>query len=287
MAWRNCTLASCGSRSRNWVLTCSKLTSCVYTLSEAETDIQGGVYGISLQILSPAVWLFGLVSIAGAAENDERDADDKTVKDAKTIEELVITGDRVKLQPWERPDRNIAGKRIFNGPYGDEKSIIAICQELKNRGVRERVSTRGISMPQTYTASSLDNYKYPAEEDCGINHFSYYEGPDFTALGYIKGPKEILLDVMTGGGPFSAPGIWGPYDQVIGMRHGMKMIMGDAAKDGLGPIKGGYAIGMQADLASYEMQDFGDQYGDVIKNTGDCLSDKLNAEAAARVLSGK
>ena len=222
-----------------------------------------------------------------AAEGDAQDTGSYVnIQDVPTVEELVITGTRVKKE-WERKYKNVAGKRIFKGPYGDEKLIIAIGQELKNRGEKKRVFTRGISMPQTYTGSSLDYYKYPAEEDCGINHFSFYEGPEFTALGYIKGPKEILLDVMTGGGPFSAPGIWGPYDQVVGMRHGMKMIMGDAAKDGLGPIKGGYAIGMQANLESYEMQDFGDGYGEVITSTGTCLNDKLNAEAASRVLSGK
>ncbi|MBF8268949.1 MAG: hypothetical protein HW386_658 [Gammaproteobacteria bacterium] len=222
-----------------------------------------------------------------SAENEGQDVDDyANIQDVPTIEEVVITGTRVKKE-WERKYQNVAGKRVFKGPYGDDKLIIAISQELKNRGEKKRVFTRGISMPQSYASSSLDYYKYPAEEECGINHFSFYEGPDFTALGYIKGPKETLLDVMTGGGPFSAPGIWGPYDQIVGMHHGMKMIMGDAAKDGLGKIKGGYAIGMQADLQSYEMQDHGDGYGDVIKTTGNCLSDKLNAEAANRVLSGK
>jgi hypothetical protein len=239
-----------------------------------------------LQFFPPFISLLLTVSHHSAAQDADGDSSYVDIQNVPTIEEMVITGTREK-KDWERKYKNVAGKRVFKGPYGDEKLIIAISQELKNRGEKKRVFTRGISMPQTYTGSSLDYYKYPAEEECGINHFSFYEGPEFTALGYIKGPKEILLDVMTGGGPFSAPGIWGPYDQVVGMRHGMKMIMGDAAKDGLGPIKGGYAIGMQADLESFEMQDFGDQYGDIIKNTGTCLSDKFNAEAASRVMSRK
>ena len=63
--------------------------------------------------------------------------------------------------------------------------------------------------------------------------------------------------------------------------------MGDAEKDRLGPIKGGYAIGMRANIPVHEMQDHGEQYAEVIKATGNCLSDKLDAEAASRVLSGK
>ena len=220
------------------------------------------------------------------AAGDGKDTDYDKVKEVKTVEELVVTGTRVKRE-WERRYKNVAGKRIFNGPYGNNKMIIAISQELKNRGERKRIFTRGITMPQSYSGSSLDRYKYILKADCGIDHFSFYEGPDFTALGYIEGPKEVLLDVMTGGGPFSSPGIWGPYDQIIGKHHKMKMIMGDAAKDGLGPIKGGYAIGMKAAIPSYEMQDYGDKYSKIINKTGTCLSDKLNEEAAARLLSGK
>ena len=220
------------------------------------------------------------------AVDGEKDTDYNKVKEVKTVEELVVTGTRVKRE-WERRYKNVAGKRVFNGPYGDDKMIIAISQELKNRGERKRIFTRGITMPQSYSGSSLDRYEYNLKEECGINHFSFYEGPDFTALGYIEGPKEILLDVMTGGGPFSSPGIWGPYDQIVGKRYKMKMIMGDAAKDGLGPIKGGYAIGMKASIPSYEMQEYGDRYSKIIETTATCLSDKFNEEAAARLLSGK
>ena len=237
------------------------------------------------RLLSLAFTL-SVVVAAGAAADKGKDTDYANVKDVKTVEEMVVTGTRVKRE-WERRYKNVAGKRIFTGPYGDDKMIIAISQELKNRGEKKRVFTRGITMPQSYAGSSLDRYKYLLNEDCGINNFSFYEGPDFTALGYMEGPKEVLLDVMTGGGPFSSPGIWGPYDQIIGKRHKMKMIMGDAAKDGLGPIKGGYAIGMEASIPSYEMQEYGDKYSKIINTTATCLSDKLNEEAAERLLSGK
>lgn len=223
---------------------------------------------------------------AGAADNDKKDTDYDKVSQVKTVEEMIVTGTRVKRE-WERRYKNVAGKRVFNGPYGDDTMIITISQELKNRGEKKRIFTRGITMPQSYTGSSLDRYKYLIQEECGINNFSFYEGPDFTALGYTEGPKEVLLDVMTGGGPFSSPGIWGPYDQIVGKRHKMKMIMGDAAKDGLGPIKGGYAIGMKESIPSYEMQEYGDKYSKIIKSTGTCLSDKFNEEAAQRLLSGK
>lgn len=213
--------------------------------------------------------------------------EDPAAGSATVMETLTVTAKRQKSS-WERQYQNVGGARVFSGPYGQEPMIVAISQELKIRGEKKRVFTRGITMPQSYTYSSLDRYRYTVEDECGINHFSYYEGPDFMALGYVKGPREILLDVMAGGGPFVAPGIWGPYDQIVPSRSkDMEMIMGDAQKDGLGPIKGGYMIGMKAKLRSYEMQDHGEFYGDKISTTSTCLSDKLNAEAAQKVLSGQ
>ena len=195
--------------------------------------------------ISLLITFLALQSASAAAAGNNPGADYDKLKGVKTVEEVVITGSRIKKE-WERQYKSVAGKRIFTGPYGENKFIIAISQELKNRGEKKRIFTRGITMPQQYTSSSLDRYHYPLAEDCAIEKFNFYEGPDFTALGYVQGKREIIFDVLSGGGPFSAPGIWGPYDQVVGVRHKMKMIMGDAKKDGLGLIKGGYAIGMKA-----------------------------------------
>jgi len=115
-----------------------------------------------------ALTIATMTNTSYAAATDEQDSTYEDLKNVPTVEEMVITGTREKKE-WERKYKNVAGKRIFKGPYGNEKLIIAIGQELKNRGEKKRVFTRGISMPQTYTGSSLDNYSYPAEDDCGIN----------------------------------------------------------------------------------------------------------------------
>jgi hypothetical protein len=201
------------------------------------------------------------------------------------LEEVVVTAVRQR-KVFERDYAAVAGKRIFDGPYGNEKFIIAIGQELKNRGEKKRVFTRGIKMPQSFSSSSLDRYHYPVDDECGIEKFKFYEGGDFRALGYKQGEKEVILDVMTGGGPFSAPGVWGPYDQIMGRRHKMKMIMGDAKSDGMGPIESGYAIGMKAKLPTYELQQYGDNFNIAIDNVGQCLVDKTDKEVAGRLISG-
>ncbi|NKB39221.1 MAG: hypothetical protein GKR93_18985 [Gammaproteobacteria bacterium] len=232
----------------------------------------------SLSFLAPMQ--SGLVNAA----ND--DAEFKKIKNTQTLEEVVVSAKREK-KVFERDYKSIAGKRIFDGPYGNEKFIIAIGQELKNRGEKKRVFTRGLKMPQSYASSSLDRYHYPVTDACGIEKFTFYEGGDFRALGHRQSEKEVLIDVMTGGGPFSAPGVWGPYDQVRGKRHKMKMIMGDAKSDGMGLMESGYAIGMKAKLPTYVMQSYGDKFNIAIDKAGQCLVDKTDEEAANRLISGK
>lgn len=65
----------------------------------------------------------------------------------------------------------------------------------------------------------------------------------------------------------------------------MELIMGDAQSDGMGLMQSGYAVGMKADLPTYEMMDYGDIYGSTIAATGKCLADKFNIEAAKDFLS--
>ncbi len=237
------------------------------------------------QLLSVTATLALLTSFQSQAASKDSEYD--KLKETRTLEEVVVTMKRLKKNAFERDYKSIAGKRIFDGPYGNEEFIIAIGQELKNRGEKKRVFTRGIQMPQSYSSSSLDRYHYPITDECGIENFRFYEGGEFRALAYKQGEKENILDVMTGGGPFSAPGVWGPYDQIMGKRHKMKMIMGDAKKDGMGLMESGYAIGMKAKLPTYVLQQYGDNFSIAIDNTGQCLVDKTDEEAANRLLSGK
>jgi len=237
-----------------------------------------------LAIIATFAFISPLQTVVVNAASD--DAEFKKIKNTQTLEEVVVYARREK-KVFERDYKSVAGKRIFDGPYGNVTYIIAIGQELKNRGEKKRVFTRGIKMPQSYASSSLDRYHYPITDACGIEKFKFYEGGNFRALAFKQGEKEMLLDVMTGGGPFSAPGVWGPYDQVMGRRHKMKMIMGDAKTDGMGLMQSGYAIGMKAKLPTYELQQYGDNFSIAIENTGQCLVDKTDEEAANRLISGR
>ncbi|MGK0298088.1 MAG: hypothetical protein ACI9XC_001706 [Gammaproteobacteria bacterium] len=208
----------------------------------------------------------------------------------QTIEEIVVTAQRRQglLDDLDREYKSVDGKRIFEGPHGELRFILAIGQEIKNQGEMKRIMSRRITMPVDFPGSSLNRYKYPIAHECGIDKFQLFDGGEFMALGYemkSSGRTEVLFDVMIGGGPFSSPGLWGPYDQVLGRRHKMELIMGDAQSDGMGLMKSGYAVGMKADMPTYELMDLGDIYSSAVNATGKCLSDKLNIDAAKNFLS--
>lgn len=217
----------------------------------------------------------------------------KPLSEIQTIEEIVVTAQRRRglLNELDREYQSVDGKRIFSGPYGDLSFILAIGQELKNRGEMKKIMSRRITMPAEFPGSSLNRYQYPIAHECGIEKFQFFDGGEFMALGYqVEGKSqrtEIIFDVLIGGGPFAAPGIWGPYDQILGRRHKMELIMGDAGKDGMGLLKSGYAVGMKADLPGKELKDTGDVYGEAVSAAGKCLAEKIDIEAAKRLLSTK
>ena len=242
---------------------------------------------IHLSVLIPLFLGITVSQITTAAEGTDIKLQGVETIQTETIEEVVVRAVRQK-KAFERDYTSVAGKRFFNGPYGANDLIIAISQELRNRGEKKRIFTRRIKMPQGYPASSLDRYHYALADDCGIEKFKFYQGgEDFMALGYQAGEKEILFDVMTGGGPFASPGVWGPYDQILGKRHKMKLIMGDASKDGMGLLKSGYAVGMKAVIPTYAMQEYGENYNIALNNTGRCIAEKADTEAAKKILGAK
>lgn len=238
-------------------------------------------------VLTPVLFLLLVVSSAaqGAETQKKSQSDEQSQNvDEPAVEEIVVKG--VRQRPVnERDYVNIQGKRFFDGPYGNQSFIFAIVQELKTRGKMTRVFTRNIKMPQDYPGSTLNRYSYPLVNACGMEKFSFYDGGDFMALAYKEGEKAIIFDVLIGGGPFSSPGLWGPYDQILGKRHHMKLIMGDTKNDGMGLLKSGYAVGMKIDLPNYELQEHGNVYNTAVEKVGRCLAENINIETTEKLVS--
>ncbi|GEM_PF-1011250 len=158
------------------------------------------------------------------------------------------------------------GKRFITNPYGETQSILAVAAQTKAQGELKRVSTRGIKMPSGYVGGFINKYENTFSNG---ETFSYYEGDGFGALGYHAEDGTVVLDVLVGGGAFSSPKLWGPYDQLLGDKDNssMQLMMGDGSKDGMGLLKASYAIGYTAVMAEEDYSSLGNAYGVAVNDT--------------------
>lgn len=166
----------------------------------------------------------------------------------------------------ERAYSSKDGKRFITNPYGETESILAVAAETKAKGKLKRVSTRKIKMPSGYVGGFINRYQHTFANG---ETFSYYEGDGFGALGYHAEDGKVVLDVLAGGGAFSSPKLWGPYDQLLGDKNNssMQLMMGDGSKDGMGLLKASYAIGYTAVMAEEDYSRLGNAYGNAVNDT--------------------
>ena len=176
-----------------------------------------------------------------------------------------------KKQSHDRPYLQRDGKRFFSGPYGEMEAILAVSAEIKSRGKLKRISTRGMTMPSDYISKFVNRYDYQFPAECGGAKYSYYEGEGFGALGYHHGEK-VILDVLAGGGPFSSPQLWGPYDQVLNDNIEMHLMMGNGKQDGMGLLKASYAIGMTPVMTDEDFEEYGARYTSSTMSSTQCIS---------------
>ncbi len=183
--------------------------------------------------------------------------------DIKVMSDVEVTGE---YDTSERAYSQEDGKRFITNPYGETESILAVAAETKAKGKLKRVSTRGIKMPSGYVGGFINKYENTFANG---ETFSYYEGDGFGALGYHADDGTVVLDVLVGGGAFSSPKLWGPYDQLLGDKDNssMQLMMGDGSKDGMGLLKASYAIGYTAVLAEEDYSNLGNAYGTAINET--------------------
>lgn len=183
--------------------------------------------------------------------------------DIKVMSDVEVTG------TYDKSDRAYTqedGKRFITNPYGETESILAVAAQTKAEGKLKRVSTRGIKMPSGYVGGFINKYERTFANGAT---FSYYEGEGFGALGYHAEDGKVVLDVLVGGGAFSSPKLWGPYDQLLGDRDNssMQLMMGDGSKDGMGLLKASYAIGYTAVMAEEDYSTLGNAYGTAVNET--------------------
>lgn len=209
----------------------------------------------------------GLVSNAIMAE-------DGTLRDggAAVVPTIEVLGQR------ESEDRAYlieAGKRFVSKPHGSIELMLGIASEVRAHGDKHRVRTRGLQMSAQYTDAFIDRYDYRMPEDCGGSAFSVYEGEGFAALGYRAERGVVILDVLAGGGPFSAPQLWGAYDQVLHSNIRMDLMFGDGARDAMGVLKASYKIGLRPVMRTGTKNYYGELYSRALAAAATCVAPAL------------
>ena len=198
-------------------------------------------------------------------------ADDGTLRDngASVVPTIEVIAERPTAA---RAYLIEAGKRFVSKPHGTVELILGIAGEVRAQGAKHRVRTRGIQMPTEYSESFVDRYDYTLPADCGGQTFSYYEGDGFAALGYHADRGAIILDVIAGGGPFTAPRLWGPYDQVLNANIRMDLMFGDGLKDGMGLLMASYKIGLMPVMRTGTKNYYGELYSRAVLEAAACVA---------------
>lgn len=168
------------------------------------------------------------------------------------------------------------GQRFISEPYGETEAIRQVVAIVKRFGTATRTSTRGLRVPDAARREILTRYDLAYPASCGAPTFSYYEGAGFNAIGYHFEGK-VVLDALNNTGPFSAPRLWGPYDQVVNSQMSMRLLIGDGEDDGQGFLRAGYQVGLIPDLTTEQQAWYGNAYSAGIRMASRCRASVVQA----------
>ena len=161
------------------------------------------------------------------------------------------------------------GTRFLSGPHGEVANILRIAAETRSRGTQTRVSTADLKVPDRPLNDVVTRFDYTFPANCGAQRFSYFEGHNFRALGHHQGDK-VVIDVLAGGGPFTAPRLWGPFDQVKNDTVDMHLLVGNGEQDSFGLMKASYTVGMVTEMPADRLGEYGSAYQHATATSGDC-----------------
>lgn len=162
------------------------------------------------------------------------------------------------------------GHRFTSTPYGETTAIINVASKVRYHGARHAISSRGLHIPDKSENRIIQRYDLTFPLACGGQTFSYYEGKGFSALGYHTNGK-VVFDMLSGG-PYSAPRLWGPYDQVLNDPSPMHVVISNGDDEGFGLVNASFMIGAVAEMSQAKVNDYGQRYSTSIYTAGSCVT---------------
>lgn len=169
------------------------------------------------------------------------------------------------------------GYRFSSTPYGETTAILSVASKVRQHGVKHAISSRGLHIPSKSENRVIQRYDLTFPAACGGQTFSFYEGKNFSALGYHTDGK-VVFDLLNGGSPYSAPRLWGPYDQVINDPAPMHTVVSSGSDEGFGLVKASFMVGKVAEMPSHKVSSYGGTYSESVYTAGSCdaLSNPAN-----------
>ena len=163
------------------------------------------------------------------------------------------------------------GYRYTSAPYGELLGILKVAEQIKMHGNHYKVSTRGMQIPNKAANNIVTRSDYTFPTVCGGTSFSLYEGEDFTALGFDQDNGTVVLDVLDGGSPYTAPRLWGPYDQVLNTRSPMVTVASFNGANGSGLMTASFLAGEVTAMNAATQRKLGNDYSSAIYTASRCL----------------
>ncbi|HHJ17844.1 MAG TPA: hypothetical protein ENJ80_14220 [Gammaproteobacteria bacterium] len=168
-------------------------------------------------------------------------------------------------------------KRYISGPYGDKHDVIALINTIKRTSSPAIISNRALNLPNKPANLMLTVYDFRAPAECGGYTFHVYEGNELQILQFDfpeNGKIIRIRDYTQGPTPFVSAGLWGPYDHTDGTTMDMCLLAGDAGKDGMGLMEGGYEIGWITNIVDWKQAELGTEYANAVSASNRCLQKK-------------
>lgn len=156
------------------------------------------------------------------------------------------------------------------GHFGDVYAVQATIGTIKLQGVRNRVSSRAIRLPERPLGEiAVFGYQFPS--NCGGHEFRVFEAQGMQVLEYqyaaLGGETHMIRDYVSGPSAFVEPGLWSAYDHTAGS---ISTMTSQFEQRGAGMFNGVYSQGLITNLPVAEQRTLGNAYQQALSDVHDC-----------------
>lgn len=143
---------------------------------------------------------------------------------------------------------------LHSGEAGrSAREVIQLAARLRGAGRLSELESNSMMTPNRKRSYVVNYYEQEIEERGSHRVFSYFEGNNFHALGYLSG-DQICLHTLVAGGPFNGPRLWGPIQRMARDPVQLHYMKGRGGLDGFGVFQAVYYLEYTGSSASGQIE---------------------------------